>query len=108
MRVREKPRTVASLVGERSDPPGWGPAARSRRPSAGRRPEGGRRPAGRLADGRALTVLRTTAYVLTSLASLVFLALVVYGALSLPRLHEVLDRLPGGAVAVTAPSGTAE
>lgn len=99
MRVREKPRTVASLVGERGEQPGWGPAAaRARRPSSGRRP-GGRHPVARHADGRALTVLRTIAYVLTSLASLVFLALVVYAALSLPRLQEMLGQLPGGPVA---------
>lgn len=45
--------------------------------------------------GRALTVLRATAYVLTSLASLVFLALVVYGAVQLNRLQETFPALPG-------------
>jgi hypothetical protein len=65
----------ALTVGDRV---GWGPTPRSRRSYTGR------------ADGRALTALRATAYVLTSLASLVFLALVVYGAV------RALPALPGG------------
>lgn len=70
----------SATVGDRA---GWGPTPRSRRSYAGR------------PDGRALTVLRATAYVLTSLASLVFLALVVYGAVQLNRLQETFPALPG-------------
>ena len=43
-----------------------------------------------------MTALRATAYVLTSLASLVFLALVVYGAVQLNRLQEAWPVFPGG------------
>ncbi len=49
------------------DRPGWGPTPRSRR-SYSARP-----------DGRALMALRATTYVLTSLASVVFLLLAGYG-----------------------------
>lgn len=59
------------------DRPGWGPTPRSRR-SYTARPE-----------GRAMRVLRATAYVLTSLASLVFLLLVAYGAVRLGELRQV-------------------
>lgn len=44
----------------------------------------------RRGDGPALTALRATAYVLTSLASLAFLTLVVLGVVQLARLQQVL------------------
>lgn len=47
------------------------------------------RPAG---DGKAVTALRVTAYVLTSLASLLFIAVVVYGAVQLNRLGTALEQ----------------
>ncbi|MCX6463387.1 MAG: hypothetical protein NTW05_07325 [Pseudonocardiales bacterium] len=71
----------AMTVGDRV---GWGPTPRSRRSYTGR------------GDGRAMTALRATAYVLASLASLVFLALVVYGAVQLNRLQEAWPVFPGG------------
>jgi hypothetical protein len=69
----------AHAVGDR---PGWGPTPRSHR-SYTARPE-----------GRAMRALRATAYVLTSLASLVFLLLVGYGAARLTQLHPLLPVLP--------------
>jgi hypothetical protein len=50
----------------------------------------------RTGDGRALTVLRTVTYVLASLASLLFIALVVYGAVLYSQLTAALPRLFGG------------
>lgn len=47
-------------------------------------------------DGRAMTILRATAYVLTSLASLLFIAVVVYGAIQLGRVQGALEDLSGG------------
>lgn len=47
-------------------------------------------------DGRAMTVLRATAYVLTSLASLLFIAVVVYGVIQLGRAQSALEELSGG------------
>ncbi|MHA6785549.1 hypothetical protein ACVGOW_31810 [Pseudonocardia saturnea] len=47
-------------------------------------------------DGRAMTVLRATAYVLTSLASLLFIAVVVYGVIQLGRAQSALEDLYGG------------
>lgn len=61
-----------------ADRPGWGPPPRSRRSYTAR------------PDGRVLTALRATCYLLTSLASLVFLALVGYGWVQLARLQELL------------------
>ncbi|WP_300007849.1 hypothetical protein [Pseudonocardia sp.] len=58
------------------DRPGWGPTPRSRRSYVGRR------------DGRVMTALRGLAYVLTSLASAVFLALVVYGTVQFAQLRD--------------------
>jgi hypothetical protein len=47
-------------------------------------------------DGRAMTVLRATAYVLTSLASLLFIAVVVYGVIQFGRAQSALEDLYGG------------
>lgn len=63
------------------DRPGWGRTPRSRRSYVGRR------------DGRVLTALRATSYLLTSLASVVFLALVVYGAVQFAQLRDVAAQL---------------
>lgn len=43
-----------------------------------------------------MTILRATAYVLTSLASLLFIALVIYGAVQLSRAQSALEDLYGG------------
>lgn len=56
--------------------------------------EGGRasarvRPAG---DGMAMKVLRVSAYVLTSLASVLFIAVVVHGAVQLNRLGAAVEQ----------------
>lgn len=47
-------------------------------------------------DGRAMTVLRATAYLLTSLASLLFIALVIYGVVQFDRAQTALEDLYGG------------
>jgi hypothetical protein len=47
-------------------------------------------------DGTAMTALRVTTYVLTSLASIVFLAMVVYGAVQLNRLQNAFQGVTGG------------
>lgn len=65
-----------------ADRPGWGPTPRSRR-SYAVRPE-----------GRALRTLRATAYVLTSLASLVFLLLVGYVLLRFAQFNALLPGSP--------------
>jgi hypothetical protein len=70
----------AMTVGDRV---GWAPTPRSRRSYGGR------------GDGRAMTTLRATAYVLTSLASLVFLLLVAYAAVALHRWQAAFPALPG-------------
>lgn len=44
-------------------------------------------------DGRTVTALRVTAYVLTSLASLLFIAVVVYGVVQLNRAQAALEQL---------------
>lgn len=44
-----------------------------------------------------MTVLRATTYVLTSLASLLFILLVIYGAVKLNQLNDALSTLPFGA-----------
>lgn len=44
-------------------------------------------------DGRAMTILRATAYVLTSLASLLFIAVVIYGVIQLGRAQSALEEL---------------
>lgn len=66
-------------VGDRT---GWGPTPRSRR-SYTARPE-----------GRVMKGLRGTCYVLTSLASLVFLGLVVYGFVQLGQLQQLFLGTP--------------
>lgn len=65
------------------DRPGFGPTPRSRRVYSGAR------------DGRAMRTLRVTAYLLTSVASLLFIVLVVLALVSLARLGT-LPALPGG------------
>ncbi|MBC8093938.1 MAG: hypothetical protein H7Y15_18775 [Pseudonocardia sp.] len=60
------------------DRPGYGPMPRSRRTYTARR------------DGTVLTALRATAYLLTSLASAAFLALVVYGAVQFAQFRDAL------------------
>jgi hypothetical protein len=47
-------------------------------------------------DGMAMTALRVTTYVLTSLASVVFLALVVYGGVQLNRLQSSWTEFTSG------------
>lgn len=69
----------AHAVGDR---PGWGPTPRSGR-SYTVRPE-----------GRVMRGLRATAYVLTSLASLVFLLLVIHGALRGAQLQHLFPGTP--------------
>ncbi|MBW0113797.1 hypothetical protein [Pseudonocardia abyssalis] len=61
---------------------GWGPTPRSRRSYTAR------------PDGRFMRGLRATCYVLTSLASLVFLALVVYGFVRFGQLQQVFPGAP--------------
>lgn len=63
-----------------ADRPGWGPTPRSRKSYAVR------------SEGRALRGLRVTAYVLTSLASLVFLLLVGF---VLVRFAQFQQLFPG-------------
>jgi hypothetical protein len=88
------PAGPATTVGEQAARAGWAPAGR---PSPAHTPPRGQRlpSAG---DGRALTVLRIVAYVLTSLASLLFIALVVYGYLLVQDAAETFPRIftPGG------------
>lgn len=47
-------------------------------------------------DSSAMTALRIIAYVLTSLASLLFIALVVYGAIKVNQLQDALQNSPFG------------
>jgi hypothetical protein len=51
-----------------------------------------------------MTALRATAYVLTSLASLVFLTLVIYAAIQLASLANALEGLPGFGSAEPVPA----
>lgn len=46
---------------------------------------------GAVGDGSAVRVLRVSAYVLTSLASLLFIVVVIYGAVQLNRLSTALE-----------------
>ncbi|MCE0766617.1 hypothetical protein LWC35_27480 [Pseudonocardia kujensis] len=82
-----------ATVGEQATRAGWAPAGR---PSPAHTPPRGQRlPAA--GDGRALTVLRIVAYVLTSLASLLFIALVVYGYLVVQDAVDTFPRIfPAG------------
>ncbi|MCE3554752.1 hypothetical protein LWC33_25275 [Pseudonocardia sp. RS11V-5] len=85
--------TPPATVGEQAARAGWAPAAR---PAPAHTPPGGQRlpTAG---DGRAVTVLRIVAYVLTSLASLLFIALVVYGYLVVQHAVDTFPRIfPSG------------
>jgi hypothetical protein len=83
-----------TTVGEQAARAGWMPAAR---PSPAHTPPRGQR-LPRAGDGRALTVLRVVTYVLTSLASLLLIALVVYGYLVVHHAVETFPRIlaPGG------------
>lgn len=54
-------------------------------------------------DGRAVTALRVTAYVLTSLASLLFIAVVVYGAVQLDRAQAALEQLSTSIPSIEVP-----
>ncbi|GAA4686189.1 hypothetical protein GCM10023215_21990 [Pseudonocardia yuanmonensis] len=78
-----------ATVGEQAARAGWAPAPR---PSPAHTPPRGQRlpTAG---DGRALTVLRIVTYVLTSLASLLFIALVVYGYLVVQDVVTTFPRI---------------
>ncbi|MFC5947127.1 hypothetical protein ACFQH9_02395 [Pseudonocardia lutea] len=84
----------ATTVGEQAARAGWASAPR---PSPAHTPPRGQRLPTR-GDGRALTVLRIVAYVLTSLASLLFIALVVYGYLLVQDAVNSFPRIfpPGG------------
>jgi hypothetical protein len=74
----------AGTVGEQAARQGWTSGSPNGRPTPAHTPPRGQRPvATRPGDGRALTALRVVTYVLTSLASLLFIALVVYGFLVL-------------------------
>ncbi|MBW0119097.1 hypothetical protein, partial [Pseudonocardia abyssalis] len=55
-------------------------------------------------DGTAMTALRGTAYVLTSLASLLFIAVVIYGYVQLGRAQAALEQLGGGFPSIEAPA----
>lgn len=55
-------------------------------------------------DGTAMTALRITAYVLTSLASLLFIAVVIYGYVQLGRAQSALEQLGTGFPSVEAPA----
>lgn len=77
MNASHHARTVASSLQPGTERPGWGP----------RRPH----PAPR--DSAVLTTLRVLTYVLTSLASLLFIALVIYGAVRLGQFQTALDRV---------------
>jgi hypothetical protein len=73
MKIASQTRPAHSVA----DRPGFGPTPRSRRTYTAR------------PEGRAMRALRATAYVLTSLASLVFLLLVAYGALRYAQLQQL-------------------
>jgi hypothetical protein len=47
-------------------------------------------------EGKAMSVLRAVTYVLASLASLLFIALVIYGAIQLNRLGNALENFASG------------
>jgi len=79
-------------VGEQAARAGWAPAPRT---SPAHTPPRGQRPV-RTGDGRGLTVLRTVTYVLASVASLLFIAAVVYGVVLWFRVGEAVPRLVGG------------
>ncbi|GAA1834039.1 hypothetical protein GCM10009836_10220 [Pseudonocardia ailaonensis] len=87
--------TAPTTVGEQAARAGWTPAPR---PSPAHTPPRGQQipraaRAARTGDGRALTVLRTVTYVLVSLASLLFILLVVYGGIEFYRLSTEFPRL---------------
>lgn len=73
-----------TTVGEQAARQGWTPA---HTPPRGQPVVG---------DGKALRVLRAVTYVLVSLASLLFILLVVYGALSFFELRAAFPRFFGG------------
>jgi hypothetical protein len=83
---------VPATVGEQAAQVGWAPAPR---PAPAHTPPRGQRPV-RPGDGRALTVLRTVTYVLASLASLLFLALVVWGVVGYLQFSAAFPRFFGG------------
>jgi hypothetical protein len=76
-------------VAEAAEQQGWSPSPRTA-PASG--------------DGRALTALRVVTYVLTSLASLLLIASVVYGAVQLNRLVDALQGFGGGPSATSSTS----
>lgn len=83
MKIAQSPSVPAPRPAHSAaDRPGWGPTPRSRK-SYAVRPE-----------GRALRTLRVIAYVLTSLASLVFLLLVGYGLLRSGQFQQLLPGSP--------------
>lgn len=55
-------------------------------------------------DGTAMTALRVTAYVLTSLASLLFIAVVIYGYVQIGRAQAALEQLGTGVPSFGAPA----
>jgi hypothetical protein len=83
MKIAQSPSVPAPRPAHSAaDRRGWGPTPRSRK-SYAVRPE-----------GRALRTLRATAYVLTSLASLVFLLLVGYVLLRFGQLQQLFPGSP--------------
>ncbi|TCK20025.1 hypothetical protein [Pseudonocardia endophytica] len=70
-------------------------------PPAAHRADSGRAPVAQPAqpavDGSlAMTILRTTTYVLTSIASLLFILLVIYGAVKVNQLQDAFSSSPFG------------
>ncbi|GAA4555708.1 hypothetical protein [Pseudonocardia xishanensis] len=86
------PQRTGATVGDEAARAGWTPAPRQ---GPAHTPPRGQRPV-RVGDGPALTALRTVTYVLASLASLLFIALVVYGVVAWYQLSAAFPRLVGG------------
>jgi hypothetical protein len=86
-------RTVPATVGEQAARQGWAPAPR---PTPAHTPPRGQRPVAAPGDGAGLRVLRTVTYVLASVASLLFILLVVWGVVGYLRFSAELPRLLGG------------
>lgn len=81
-----------ATVGEQAARQGWAPAPR---PTPAHTPPRGQRVAGS-GDGAGLRVLRTVTYVLASVASLLFILLMVWGLVLYLQVSTELPRLFGG------------